>query len=452
MVPMEPEQATFTTQQRQQEAALRQKRANVFYGVQWLAFALFCLCGYFVVLFSPALGYDVWRQKPFILIWFSLQLLWSWSKRIATWVCRSLGLSLDGTTTESFVRSDESVSTSMAPPESFIINRGCSAIIPVCITILALMFWNGILRRPHLFQEPWQIIIFPVLLGVLTAAAILSWKNLYRPELQADANGIMVCSASGVTSRQVGWPQIASCTIITTRDVFGEVASKSVRLNDSHHRKLLTTPMSSGSSIAGRENLDRFINYLSLRLTGDLYYSEVAAEPFTPPPARPKKETSDVPLLVKFEPDFVEVKVAGYYRFLVSIGMGVVSVLFLRWQERTESIVERFIVEGIPILFFIATLIAIPLLHFTRVRVRADARGFSRRGGFFDAAKLTPWQRVGTAELVEKRDDIGNLIARHLVLNDRDGKVIDQANVTDLTWAQSSHLLAFVRERIGNRS
>lgn len=439
-----------------EQMATQQKRAAAFYGAQYLVFALFIAgigCWW---VFSPSLKHNLLGFNIGFVIWPVLQMLWSCSKGIATQLCRFLDLSLDATTTETLFRNDEFVADSTTSSQTFVLNRGCSNVVPLGATMLSLIFGISIFFRPHpyLFHHPSNFLSVALCIATLTATAILSWKNLRKPELAADHHGVTTCSALGVTSRQISWSQIASFSIVTKRDVFGKILHKSVQLNDNQQRKLLIIQLTSGTAEARRENIDRFINALSARLTGEAYYPAVPSKPFEPPPPppiRPRREISDVPLEVKFEPDFVEVKVAGYFQLLASVAMMVASAIFLRWNAHTESLWERVIVEGVPILFCFATLITIPMLYFTAVQLRADAHGLSQRSGFFAVLKLTRWQDVATVELVKKRDEVGCLIAQHLVLKDRNENVITQANVTDLNREQNARLLAFVQDKIDSQ-
>lgn len=142
-------------------------------------------------------------------------------------------------------------------------------IMPVCTTLMCLvcqgppLFTNPHpLDFEHLGHTATHVFIF----SAMAAVALCSWLNLRKPELKVDARGIAYCDVLGVYSNFALWPEIASCDVVTERNVFGEVMHQSVILRGKRNKKLMTIRVASTVEEAKRRNAEPLATYLKSAL------------------------------------------------------------------------------------------------------------------------------------------------------------------------------------------
>lgn len=248
-----------------QTRKVRVKRENVFYITRFVALIIFVASAFAIAQLETGDRWTILRVNIYLLI----VMLWQWATMLATFVCRRLGLSLDGTTTEKVERIQyEGPATPIEEP--FVIGRqGAQYIMPVCATLLCLIcIGPSLFTRPQPL-EPFNQTIFQALMFSLFAAiAICSWLNIRKPLVKVDTGGIAYCDSSGVTSRFIPWDKLASSDVVNVRNVFGEVIRQSVVLKDAQNKKLVTVCISSSSKEINAQNTEQFVSIIRGELTG----------------------------------------------------------------------------------------------------------------------------------------------------------------------------------------
>jgi hypothetical protein len=229
---------------------VRVRRQSVFYTARVLA--LVSMSALALALAQLTTG-DYWSVLKLNLFLLCL-MLWKWATSLATLACRRMGLSLDGTFVEAIERGNSIAPATELIEKSLVIKRSKASIfiVPVCSTLLCLVCFG-----PSLFIYPdlslsmaasgFRIFLF----ASLATAAIYSWLNLRKPAVKINAGGIAYCDALGFSSRFIAWTKVASCEVVSTRNVFGEVINKCLVLKDFSHKKLISMRFDSGSKEEG---------------------------------------------------------------------------------------------------------------------------------------------------------------------------------------------------------
>lgn len=237
-------------------------RKTVYYAAFVASLVVFAGIGFALARVLTAQGYDLWewRINPYFVLVFS----WGYAKRIAVWVCQQMGLSLAGTFIETIQRTtSQAAGNSPLVPLRF--SRGVTALIlPVCCTLLALIFLSYLLEERALLS---YVIRVPLILLAGTVA-VLCWKNISKPEVQADDGGVSACDSLRLVYKSVRWEQIESCDFVTVRDVFGKVTDQYPVVKDAHDKTLVRLKITSQLTEQAQETRDRLEQLLSLKLTG----------------------------------------------------------------------------------------------------------------------------------------------------------------------------------------
>jgi hypothetical protein len=245
-----------------------EKRKYVFHATRVLAFAGFGALAIVVVQeMVEAMILERWSALG-PTIYPLIVMFWRRAGSSATWICRKLGLSLDGITRERLERVDyENVAVDPIP-EPFRVERSCKALLPVCLTLLCFIcIGPSLFLTPHTLTHFEHTLSHTLIFSFLAATAILSWLNIRKPLVKVTAGGIAYCDAFGVTCKYVAWHKLGSCDVVSEHDVFGDVVRQSLILRDTRDKKIGTIWMESNSKGTAVEHTEQIINLIKQRLT-----------------------------------------------------------------------------------------------------------------------------------------------------------------------------------------
>lgn len=195
-------------------------------------------------------------------------MFWQRSTSFATLICRQLGLSLAGKTTEKLERVKFENVISPSVQELFRVERSCKSLLPMCLTLLCcICIGPPLFSLPHTFEHFGHTLFHVLLFSFLASTAILSWLNIRKPLVKMSSGGIEYCDPFGVTSKYVAWRRLGSCDVVSERNVFGEIVRQSLVFRDTRGKKIGTIWMESNSKGTAVEHTEQITNLVKQGLT-----------------------------------------------------------------------------------------------------------------------------------------------------------------------------------------
>lgn len=250
-----------------QTPALQFKRGLIFHGTRLVCFALCGLGAFAVAQHFTGERWGILRWNLYVLA----ILFWRWGAQLGAWICRGLGLSLEGTEINKVERSATAAFSVTHQQTPLVIERAKFAgyIMPICTTLLCVIcFGPTLLTCTPPTADLEKTAILTSFFSVLLAVAIFTWSNVRKPALSIDSRGIAYCQSLGFYSRSANWSQIHSCEIASVHDVFGKLTRKYLVLRDASQRELMTVIFDSRSPEQNTADLDLAAKRIEFELTG----------------------------------------------------------------------------------------------------------------------------------------------------------------------------------------